>query len=583
MIPVLHNISYETILHILHFCDYLTISRFAAACKAYHRLVKESPSLQLHIELEANGLELVKGSSTASYSEILEELKQYQDAWLKIDLREPVMRFLGSPHGPIWDLQEGFYLKGFSRSEENFADAIQFIPLDADTPDPPPIEFEFRFRKITSDPVQSLLALVSSDPETPCDIHLCSSITGLAHPLAEKPRLTTEFTILTPSLFPELSIEIMKHMLLAKLSDVVDRSYEILIWDWKAGTLLHRIHSQEGMCDHTFLDERHLVLLTYHQDTNLHGAQKHLSLLIYYISNNPTHVASSNDQSQPDNIPIAQPILHLEFPELKESPRISDRAFLLQSGPIPGRMIHTKSAVFSCSHVTTLNATFGFRVRSRGYRPSTSYQVFIDGQSLLNHLSTTSRSGTKVLPWPTWGPKATRWFTAQAGTNLLIDWPYCMAGSKFTLPLSHASCNSIFDFSARSVSRSTQLAKLHPDAFLIDNDSVDSSDCFAGLKLSQDYLTSFNAKLVYEPEPYTVVVGSKNPSTIKAGGYPKSGFNETITSYLPFILVYRGRDLNHEGWQILGDCIVGIDVILLLSTRYLSMLFPCVGLCEIRT
>ncbi|KAH7333867.1 hypothetical protein B0J17DRAFT_116983 [Rhizoctonia solani] len=71
----------ETLICILHLCDYKTIIRFSLACKRSHRIVCHSTSLQLHIELEINGLEIVDRSSTAgaSYASILEELKGYQN------------------------------------------------------------------------------------------------------------------------------------------------------------------------------------------------------------------------------------------------------------------------------------------------------------------------------------------------------------------------------------------------------------------------------------------------------------------------------------------------------------------------
>ncbi|CAE7176681.1 unnamed protein product [Rhizoctonia solani] len=488
------------------------------------------------------------------------------EAWLKLDVGEPIVRSLGSSRGPLWDLREGFYIKGFSRSEEHFADTIQFIPLDADTPDPPPIEFDFGFREFTADPGQGLIALISNGPEklvcfirlsdptndrsSACYIHLCSSITGLAHPLAEQPRLTTEFTIITPSFF-SFSIEIMKHMLLAKLSDLGSKTYEVLIWDWKTGTLLHRIYSQEGMCDFTFLDERHLALLT----CDCHSTQDDLALLIYDISNgSPTHVAPPNDQSQPNNALTTQPILRLELPRLQESSRISETGFLLRSGPTPGRMIHTKSAAFSYSHATTLNMTFGFRP----WGPPISYRVFIDGRSLLNHLNIASRNGAKVLPWATWGPNATRWFTVQRESGRLLYWPYCMAGSKYTPQLSHLRYCCIFDFSSLTISRSIQLAKLHPNAFLVDDDPVSASGRFANLNFSDGYLTDFISELPPRSELYAVVVGSENASIIEAGSSPESGFSNSFTSRLPFRFVCRETSLSHKGWQILEDCIVGV-------------------------
>lgn len=88
----------EIIVRILHFCESNSILRFAAVCasavyttidshgnyqtcKKHLEIVTNSISLQLHIELEANGLEIIEGipNGNPDYSTILKELRRYRD------------------------------------------------------------------------------------------------------------------------------------------------------------------------------------------------------------------------------------------------------------------------------------------------------------------------------------------------------------------------------------------------------------------------------------------------------------------------------------------------------------------------
>ncbi|CAE6521876.1 unnamed protein product [Rhizoctonia solani] len=244
------GLSPELIIKILHCCDPSTILRFAATCKAYCELVAQSTSLQLHIELEANGLELVKVlKQDTTYSMILEDIKKFRDPWYNLDFREPVKRPLRETRGILWRLRQGFYIKAFSQSRGQYSDALQFIPLDPQALDPPPLMFEFTFWAFAADPGQGLAAMISRDTDrcNTCHVHLRSSITGLAHPLAKYPRLSAEFDfeVVFQSGYT-MDIEIMERMVFAKVSNQRPSVYELLIWDWRLGTLLHRISFERG-------------------------------------------------------------------------------------------------------------------------------------------------------------------------------------------------------------------------------------------------------------------------------------------------------------------------------------------------
>ncbi|KAH7345504.1 hypothetical protein B0J17DRAFT_640113 [Rhizoctonia solani] len=558
----LGGISPELIIQMLHCCEYPNILSFAATCKVYYELVAQSTSLQLHIELEVNGLELVKGSfqRDTSYTVILNDLRRFRDGWLDLDLEAPVDRLVGNSEMLLWELREGFYIRAFSRCEERFSDALQLVPLDSEIPVPPPLTFNFTFNEFTADPGQELLAMLSRDPERNTHVHvcLCSSTTGLAHSLARYPRLTAEFDFEAPYFWPGFSIEIMGHLVVAKVLHPQAHIYELLIWDWKAGILLDRISSQRGICDFTFLDQQHLIVFS-----SSRSEQEYLdtlALLVYALSKDtPTCTASPNNgQLRVVDFPISQPILRLEFPRILESLKISETGFFLRSEPTPGRAMHTASATFACAYAGTLSMTFFFRNTFDGWGGYPYYRVFLDGRFLLDQVRRCPHDGTRVLPWSSWGTNATRWFIEPEGPDHWICW---MSGSRFITSLHDCPYFCIFDFSSPTVRRyRDRFARLYPVALdhLVDHSDLVMADGFQDLDRLASDINLFSQKSPPDHELFSVTVDADNPCIIKADEY--LGFEESIASQLPYRLVFRTNNrTNHEGWQINGDCIVGVS------------------------
>ncbi|KAH7345503.1 hypothetical protein B0J17DRAFT_702886 [Rhizoctonia solani] len=549
-------LSTELIIKILHYCECSTILRFAATCRTYDGLVAQTTSLQLHVELEANGLELVKGSfkEDATYSVILEDLKRFRDAWLSLDFREPIVRSVMKPEMLLWELREGFYIVAFSQSGGGDPDALQFVPLDAETADPPPLLFDFTFSEFTADPGQGLVATISGDSDWThrCHVDLRSTRTGIAHPLAEYPRLTVEVDFELPPFSSGYSVELMGHMVLAKVSHPRARICELLIWNWRSGTLIQRISSRNGMCDFAFLDQQHLVVQSVtHSDLG----RDILALLVYAIPQSaPAAYASPGKQWQVEDFPASQPILQLEFPQLKESSEITERGFFLRSDPTPGRTIYTKSAAFACPYAMTLSMTFCFHRTSADWGVSPFVRVFVDGRSLLKHIYADSYDETKVLPWSVWGTDATRWFTAPEAPDHWICW---MSGSKYIRPLSDIPYYCVFDFSSRVADR-FRGRNVYPAAL----DVHDADDPEIGGVGLLEYLDSCLLDFIVDSpnsKPVVVTVGADSPSTINIGGSGGAGFDEPITSRLPYRIVCKGNnEEEHEGWQINQDSIVGV-------------------------
>ncbi|CAE6430350.1 unnamed protein product [Rhizoctonia solani] len=555
---MLGSLSPELIIKILHHCQCSTIFRFAATCKTYHELVAQTTSLQLHIELEANGLELVKGSfkEYATYSVILDDLKRFRDAWLNLDFKEPIVRPVIKSEMLLWELREGFYIVAFSQSGGSDADALQFVPIDVEIPTPPPLLFDFTFSEFTADPGQGLVATISGDPDSThkCHVDLRSAVTGLAHPLAEYPRLTVEVDFESPPFSSGYSIEIMGHMVLVKVSHPRVHIYELLIWDWRSGILLQRISSREGMCDFAFLDQRHLVVLSAtRSDLN----RETLALLVYATPQNASALHTSpGKQWRIVDFPFSRPILRLEFPRLKESSEITERGFFLRSDPTPGRTIYAKSAAFACPYATTLSMTFCFHRTSANWGVSPFYRVFVDGQSLLKHIYANSRDETQVIPWSVWGTDATRWFTAPEAPDHWICW---MSGSKYVRPLHDISHYCVFDFSPLVAGRfQGRNVQSHPAALDVHSSGGPDIGDIGLLEYLDSCLLDFVADSP-DHKPVIVTVGADSPSTINTGKLDGVGFDEPIISRLPYRVVCKGNnEEDHEGWQINRDGIIGV-------------------------
>ncbi|CAE7176689.1 unnamed protein product [Rhizoctonia solani] len=556
---ILENLFPELIIKILHCCECFSILRFAAT---YYELVMQSISLQLHIELEANGVEIVKGSlkPDASYSVVLEDLRRFRDAWLNLDIGEPIMRSLGESEMLLWELREGFYIKAISQSGGRYANSLQFIPLDAESPDPLPLLFDFVFNEFTADPGQDLVALISRDPDrnNTCHIHLHSSTTGSSHPLAQHPRLTAEFDFTFPLFASCYAIEIMGHALIAKISRPEADTYELLIWDWRSGIVLHRISSRTGLCDFSFLDLQHLVVLSV---TRSSPSQDTISLLIYTLSESPsTGCAAYNRKLRATDVPISEPTLCLEFPRPREWSKISNSGLLLRSDPTPGRTIYTKSAAFVCPYTITLGITLVFRSSRVNWDSPPSYRIFLDGLSLLDLIRTYSCDGVTVAPWSMWGINATRWFVAPEQPDHWICW---MSGSRYVRPLLECPYYCVFDFSSLSARRfqgGPSPASHNVDSSA-DTSSLAVSEVFGDLEQLDNHLLSLLESALPSSggrtQPVVVNVGVDNPSVIGIGDFPE--FNEPIVSRLPYRIVCKGdNQLDPEGWQINNNCLVGV-------------------------
>ncbi|CAE6475989.1 unnamed protein product [Rhizoctonia solani] len=75
----LQDLAAELVIRILHFCDnYRSIVQFSATSRRYMLLVQDLATLQLRIELGANEMEMIDGS-TYNYLALLQRLRRYQE------------------------------------------------------------------------------------------------------------------------------------------------------------------------------------------------------------------------------------------------------------------------------------------------------------------------------------------------------------------------------------------------------------------------------------------------------------------------------------------------------------------------
>lgn len=573
-LPSFNCFPEEIVVRILHFCESQAILRFAATCKSNLKLVTESISLQLHIELEVNALEIIKGSSdrNADYATILADLRRYRDAWLDLDLTPQLVKCVDHPRMVQWDLRDGVFIKDYSASgDDDIMDSLELIPLDSPNT-PSSVCFHYNFQDFSIDLSQGLAILVGQHPEhlTCAHIHLRSISTGLPHPLAQKSILTAELDFNVSSTWTQeidtFDIKVMGNLLLTKFTLKLPHRYELLVWSWVEGVLLYRICAS-GVCDFGFLDKEHLVLSSavYVEELQcLHS----IVLLIFDISTSP-----SNRHSPPDghfNIPTystLEPVLKLEFLRVLGSLQVSPSRFMLRSDPNPGRFIHASSATLSCSHSTTLGLLLSLEPRPtetiEAVQTDLDLCIFISGDHLLEHLKQRKSGGTSTttLLWHEWGENATRWF---AEADELDRWTCWLSGSRFinafTKAQERSQMVSVFDFNTSRVRRhSGHYSKYCSPTPRTEYENEEYEDAILnGNGLFASYLFGLGTcDNLPDEMPDSEIMSFAE--TVKIETIIHSGFEEPVISRLPYRIVTKAQAMpTHVGWMIDGDHIIGV-------------------------
>lgn len=433
----LRKLPKELLLRILEFCGLREILRFSATCRAYLDLVTSSARLRLQIELDANGLQRL--SNGVQSNELLEKLIKRRDKWLdlRLDAGGSLPRTTSGQRFTLWELRDGIFASAFFMGEFRHleANAIKIITLD------PPMEdwtlpFDFTFHELTIDPMQDLLVLAIAEDFSLHTLYIrfCSLKTGLAHPSAKLGILPIQlaYSVKPHHIYSTVSLVISDELLLVSLiSHDVDLCYDVLVWDWHAGTHIMRTGWRPGLCGATCLDHDRFIVF----ESVIPGTEEEelteadaLNLLIYDMS----RARGSRDEVRNDSLFVpseyhpCEPTLQLAFPPLGLSVRVLSTDFLLRTAPISS---------FAASHRQELLPDPAFRTISLSMRlligeVSATFLVFIDASRLFTYLAQAQTEAQTFLPWDDWGEYSTRWVRYNSDPNPWINW---LHGTRYVL------------------------------------------------------------------------------------------------------------------------------------------------------
>ncbi|KAH7345506.1 hypothetical protein B0J17DRAFT_764149 [Rhizoctonia solani] len=563
-------LSDELVIQVLHFCQYEEILRFSATCRRYNNIIANSIGLQFHIELEVSGLEIINGlRKNATYSLLLDELIHYRDAWLNLQFEEPIEQ-RSNREMLLWELREGNYAVAFSSVPGTLLapDSLQMSHIDfpgaSNT-----ITFHRDFHEFTFDLGQELVVLLRTDPtdNARLEIQLCSTITRLAHPLAQNPTFIVQLDFSIPSLDQEpqaFTLEIMDNILVARISNLMDPKYEILAWDWKSGKLLRRIASSSGIADFTFLDKDHLALFS------VEKYETYLRLITFSLYSLYSHTCDEISNGSYFDVPKyanAHPILTFEFPELDNLYIVEPIGFSVRSDPTPGRAMYTRSAGFAHPTALTFSTTISLaHIRMFDFPDDQDLfqlRVFIDAKLLLHYLlEFRGEMDTITVPWTKWGIQTTRWFLCD---QEIFYWLYWTSGSRY-ISVTERPGSTLHDLSILDFHRPT--VRRH-DSSLLDYSLASYQTTEYEEESSKIVLEGkgliFSDCLSLDPSPLpgstpasltllAKIVDSSTPTIIK------KGFSVPVESRLPYRVVTKPKFVPKcQDWLIDGNHIVGTN------------------------
>ncbi|KAG8777525.1 hypothetical protein FRC12_000328 [Ceratobasidium sp. 428] len=569
----------EIVIRVLLCCSYTDILAFASTCKKYFSLVSNSVNLQLHIELEANGLQVIGGSpnDTNDHSRLLQKLKQYRDAWLDLSFMPPINRECGEETMLCWEFRDGVFAQAFSASGlEIESDSMLIIPLDTDG-NISPISFGVAFNEFTLDPSQGLVVLagVHSQAKSRGWIRICSSVTGQAHSQAKHPLLNLElgFSASTFIRAFDITLEIKGELLAVKFASAEKFIYEILIWNWKTGKLLNRIRCDRGICNFAFLDSDHLVIWSACRESGRLPLTL-LNLLVYEQvgSTRFEHDIPDGGTFDIPTFPELSPAFTFHFPKFRAYSQVDSAGFLLRSD-YGSRRSFTKSIPFAHSAALTLGLTMSLVLEGTSLR----FRIFVDAHQLIDHLRWGGGRQISKLSWHEWGERATRWFEVDSGPNHWICW---MFGSRYVISEEYLS---VIDFHTPTVRRH---ANRHQNTYIVHERSEDA------LKKISRRIGAGRLPIVpggedesaendwpEETDASDDAVVAVCVTSEEATNMPY--FDEPVMSRLPYRMVSRVQPVDAwEGWLISGSQLISIDYGFGLDTDEV-MVYTVGGLDEI--
>ncbi|QRW22849.1 F-box protein [Rhizoctonia solani] len=547
-VQILTNFPVEVIISILHHCHYRTILRFSMSTVAYRAGSQRIGNASIDRSANAN----------VDYRLILQELKDYQDAWLNLRLGpESVKSLPALDDSPVHHLRDGKYIGIFHERTPGDGQVGVYRPFDhiqvADLNTlalPPPLKLR-EFHAFTADPKQNLTVLIEYDGQwfmfQHIYIHFYDITTGQPHPLAHFPILTVQLTEFSESTVPAYGGSraiVMGDLLIVSL--LGHGSANILIWNWQRGTLLGQIQHMTRCERPIFLDRNHLVLCSFIPPSNsqLDSAREdQIGLLVYRIPS----LATGKPQYPPTN-PVKiytanhiriNPMLVAEFPKVQPMYKITMYE-TEEPLALPGDLVFNKSAEVGLTDRTNPIIILPY------------YSIFVNTNFIINYLSDNSSKGCARIPWAHWGPASTRWFSngelSSAVTRGGFDVPYPHG----SLHLGYAKENTGFTPTLTTHEFNPQIVRRH---MLSSNNKerFDENNYGSGCTVDDHpkNSSSSNAGTNIYREPPKVVA----ESTVM-----HIGFEHPIESNLPY-LIGPGVELENPYrcvvWRIHNDYLVG--------------------------
>ncbi|CAE6432924.1 unnamed protein product [Rhizoctonia solani] len=580
---VFDAIPSEIFVRILHNCDYVSIVRFSLTCKRAYEVVSSSISLQLHIELDINGLEIANQTSekNLNYSSVLKELRDYQDAWLNLRLGPVVRQYVGAPMRN-WELRSHHYFGKFFEQGRFSTHSTRIAALGSSSL-PPSTQYGKKFSFCVVDPQQDLVVLVENERTVTgqARFYLHSATTGEPHSLVENPMLSVNFddAFLRENdlLYKIMStdLKVVGNYLVVKFKwpwHNSDRDIcEILLINWRAGTLLARISLEYNSAHYTFIDKEHLVVYSALHESD-HQSVRCLALLLYRIPNIPLGQMISPDANfHPCAYPRCHPILIFELPELHPSWSIALHPFKLDWDSFPGDVVYASPVLLLCSRITTLGLKFRIWNIPHGqshtygsHEVSTDFHVFVNTRQLFLHLPRhlPKSDTTRTIPWCEWNT-ATRWFIEDSTEAPRFEFYRSQYVCFTPINSGEAQHVAIVDFNGPIIKRHSPM---HDIVTTPSGGSADISQnpvVLQGKGISASYLFRSREDLGEIPTPGQTL--NKLVSTEIIGNNLKTiihtGFKDPVVSCLPYRTVTQIQRMpSHDYWQVHGEYLVGIQI-----------------------
>ncbi|KAG8767010.1 hypothetical protein FRC12_006507 [Ceratobasidium sp. 428] len=453
----------------------------------------------------------------------------------------------------LWELRDGVFARAFSQSELKH---ILLLPLNSDG-NRTQVNFDTTFDGFTMDLSQDLIVLAGIDRNQQDHgwLRLYSSTTGQAHPQAQKPllllKLGFDMEVLTPLSLP---LEIKNNLVVSEFASPLECVYEILIWDWVTGRLMHRIGSDNGICSVVFLDSIRLIVWSAHSDDGDDCELVLLNLVVYEQLGcaGPGYDVSDGGMFNIPSFPTLKPAFTFQFPRFESSTSVRPADdFLIRLGYESGSSAAVSSP-FAYSRALTLGLMMF--VSTTGY--IRSLLIYVDTHQLAHHMERAQGRSVSELNWDEWGEYATRWFHARHPTDSTC-W---MFGSRSLFKDEYLS---VVDFHTPTVRRH---ANRRQDTYFLPKRSEELiekrlsqihkgylPDAFSEHDIEYGQLNELNCSTMDENAVIVDCVTSQEPTTI-------SLFTKPVTSRLPYRMVARVQPLrDHKSWLVTGKQLIGMS------------------------